>query len=90
MEAAERGGLKNHECRQLLERLRDQGWLRLLKVRALGPRCPRQVLPTGDSDPQLEITGSAGQFKPPALTVVGAEQRGDSRLWTECIDRYHY
>jgi hypothetical protein len=28
MEASQRG-LKNHECRQLLERLQEQGWLRL-------------------------------------------------------------
>ena len=84
------GGLKNHECRQLLERLRDQGWLRLPEVRALGPRRPRQVRPTADSDPQPEITGSAGQFEPLALTVLGAEQRADSRLWTQYIERYHY
>lgn len=84
------GGLKNHECRQLLERLRDGGWLRLPQVRALGPRRPRQVRPTADSDPQPEITGSAGQFEPLTLTVVGAQQPADSRLWAEYIERYHY
>ncbi len=84
------GGLKNYECRQLLERLRDQGWLRLPEVRARGPRRPRQVCPTAASDSQPEITGSAGQFEPLNLTVVDAAQRGDSRLWTEYIERYHY
>lgn len=84
------GGLKNHECRQLLERLRDQGWLRLPEVRALGPRRPRQVRLTADSDSQPEITGSAGQFEPLLLTVVGAQQRADSRLWTQYMERYHY
>jgi hypothetical protein len=29
------GGLKNHECRQLLERLQEQGWFRLPPVRRL-------------------------------------------------------
>ena len=37
------GGLKNHECRQLLERLQEQGWLRLPPVRRLGPRGPRRA-----------------------------------------------
>jgi hypothetical protein len=37
------GSLKNHECRQLLERLRDQGRLVLPAVRRLGPRGPRRV-----------------------------------------------
>src|SRR4026209_2470261 len=46
------GRLKNHECRQLLERLRDQGWWRLPGVRALGPRGPRVVSLTSSSDPQ--------------------------------------
>ncbi len=84
------GGLKNHECRQLLERLRDQGWLRLPQVRARGPRRSRQVRPTAESNPQPEITGSAGQFEPLALTVVGRGPRSDSRRWTEYIERYHY
>jgi hypothetical protein len=29
--------LKNHECRQLLEQLQEQGWFRLPPVRRLGP-----------------------------------------------------
>ncbi len=46
------GGLKNHECRQLLERLEQQGWLRLPPVRRVGPRGPRRVALTAQSQPQ--------------------------------------
>ena len=37
------GELKNHECRQLLERLQAEGQLRLPAVRQLGGRGPRRV-----------------------------------------------
>src|SRR5215471_18250704 len=37
------GGLKNHECRQLLERLQAEGRLRLPAVRKTGKRGPRRV-----------------------------------------------
>jgi len=83
------GGLKNHECRQLLERLRDQGWLSLPELRRRGPRGPRQVRLTSGSQPQAELGGTAGQYEPLRLTVVeGATP--DSRLCTELIQRYHY
>ena len=37
------GGLKSHECRQLLERLQAEGFLQLPEVRKLGRRGPRRV-----------------------------------------------
>src|ERR1700690_3143249 len=37
------GGLKNHECRQLLERLAAEGALTLPELRNLGGRGPRRV-----------------------------------------------
>ena len=37
------GGLKNHECRQLLEQLQTQGFLKLPAVRKLGGRGPRRA-----------------------------------------------
>ena len=39
------GGLKNHECRQLLERLAAEGALTLPAVRHLGGRGPRRANP---------------------------------------------
>jgi len=83
------GKLKNHECRLLLERLRDQGRLRLPALQACGPRGPRLVRLTAGSDPQAEIADSAGQLEPLRLTVVGADPR-EGRLWTEYVERYHY
>jgi hypothetical protein len=84
------GKLKNHECRLLLERRRDQGVVSLPAVQPLGGRGPRPVRVTRRSDPQPEITGSAGQFQPLSLTVVGAEQGEECRLWAEYVARYHY
>src|SRR3984885_6102010 len=37
------GGLKNQECRQLLERLQAEGFLKLPEQRKLGGRGPRRV-----------------------------------------------
>ena len=37
------GGLKNHECRQLLERLAAEGFLSLPALRKLGGKGPRRA-----------------------------------------------
>jgi len=84
-----RGGLKNHECRQLLERLAEQGWLRLPQVRQLGPRGPRRVAVTAQSEPQAPLEGTAGEYEPLRLTVVEAGS-ADSALWRELVARHHY
>ena len=82
------GRLKDQECRQLLERLRDQGWLTLPPVRNSGPRGPRHIQLSEASAAQATLEGSAGEFAPLELRVV--ESRSDSQLWTELIERYHY
>lgn len=84
------GKLKNHECRLLLERLRDQGVVSLPAVQPLGGRGPRRARLTSRSDPQPEITGSPAEFEPLRLTLVRAENQADLRLWTEYLERYHY
>jgi len=83
------GRLKNHECRQLLERLAAQGWLRLPDLRDVGPQGPRQIAKTAATDPQPEVTGSAGDFEPLRLTLVQPRSH-DSALWNELVDRHHY
>ena len=83
------GGLKNHECRQLLERLEERGWLCLPEVRPLGPRGPRRVRLSAASAEQPELTGTAGQYEPLRLIVVEGAS-ADSRLWMELIERSHY
>ena len=83
------GHLKNHECRQLLERLATEGRLQLPVIRELGPQGPRRIAWTQASAPQSEITGSAGDFEPLTLTLVKAGTR-DSTIWNELVDRHHY
>jgi hypothetical protein len=82
------GRLKDQECRQLLERLQDQGWLTLPAVRNSGPRGPRQIRLSAASAPQAPLEGSAREFEPLELRVV--QSRSESRLWTELIERHHY
>ncbi len=82
------GRLKDQECRQLLERLRNQGWLTLPPVRNSGPRGPRHIQLSEASAPQLPLEGSAGEFAPLELQMV--QSRSESRMWTELIERYHY
>ncbi len=84
------GGLKNLECRQLLERLCAQGRLSLPELRSTKPRGPQAVPQTPRSDPQPEMDGSAGQYEPLRLQLLEGEGAGDSALFREYIDRYHY
>lgn len=80
--------LKDQECRQLLEHLRDQGRVRLPRVRNSGPRGPRQIQLSEGSAPQPRVEGSAGEFEPLQFEVV--EKGKESQLWTELIERHHY
>jgi hypothetical protein len=82
------GRLKDLECRQLLEHLQAQGWLKLPPVRRLGRRGPRHIQLTEASAPQATVEGTAGEFEPLELRVV--EGQPERRLWTELIERHHY
>lgn len=84
------GGLKNLECRQMLERLCGQGLLSLPELRRTKPRGPQAVRQTARSDPQAEMGGSAGQYEPLRLQLLEGEGAGDSVLFREYLDRYHY
>ena len=82
------GGLKNHECRQLLERLQAEGVLMLPAVRPLGGKGPRRVdLPQQRVDPE-PVECAAGECEPLELALV--EGKAESRLWREHVARYHY
>jgi Druantia protein DruA len=82
------GGLKNHECRQLLERLQGEGVLRLPALRKWGVRGPRRV----DLSPQRfepePVECAASACEPLELALV--EGKGESRSWREQVERYHY
>ena len=82
------GGLKNHECRQLLERLEGEGVLRLPALRKSGGRGPRRVdISQQRFEPEL-VQCSASACEPLELALVEGE--GESRLWREHVERYHY
>jgi Domain of unknown function (DUF4338) len=82
------GGLKNHECRLLLEDLQSAGVLALPPVRALGGRGPRKVkVTTAESQPDW-IIGSAGAFSSLQLLLVKGQE--DSRSWRQCVEQHHY
>jgi len=84
------GKLKNHECRLLLERMEERGWLKLPPVRDLGRRGPRIVKRSRQGEPEADVQGSAGDFLPLRLEVVATGPEGQSQLWRELIERYHY
>ena len=84
------GGLKNLECRQLLERLCAGGLLSLPQLRSTKPRGPQAVRQTARSDGQPEVGGSAGQYEPLRLEWLRGESQGESSLFREYLQRYHY
>jgi hypothetical protein len=82
------GGLKNHECRQLLERLQGEGFLQLPELRQRGGRGPRRA---DGSRPHWEptpVAGGARECEPLELALV--EGPAESRRWREQLERYHY
>jgi len=81
------GGLKNHECRLLLERLEQQGVLTLPPVRPSGRRGPRSVNLNTQSDTQPFIDTPLAELKPLSLTLV---EKSESALWRQFMHRYHY
>src|SRR5437016_10037931 len=58
------GRLKNHECRLLLEQLRDQGVLKLPALHRSGRRGPRTVTITAESDTQSPIQTTVADLQP--------------------------
>jgi hypothetical protein len=82
------GGVKNHECRLLLEKLQGEGRLTLPAVRLLGGRGRRKVeIPAAEALPD-PITGSAESFRSLQLNLVKGED--DSRRWRQCVEQHHY
>ena len=82
------GGLKNHECRQLLERLETQGVLRLPDLRKRGGRGPRHVNVSRPSAHAAPIECVSSECEPLELMLV--EGKAESRRWREQMERDHY
>jgi hypothetical protein len=82
------GGLKNHECRQLLEQLQTEGFLKLPAVRKLGGRGPRRANLSESCCEPAPVHCAAGECEPLELALV--ESQAESRRWREQVERYHY
>lgn len=82
------GALKNHECRQLLERLQAEGFLELPELRKRGGRGPRRPEIFERCSEPAAVAGTASECEPLELVLV--EGPADSRRWREQMERYHY
>jgi Domain of unknown function (DUF4338) len=82
------GGLKNHECRQLLERLAEEGVLTLPALRKLGGRGSRRANPSQPPSEPESVECAAKECEPLELALVEGE--AESRRWREQVERYHY
>ena len=82
------GGLKNHECRQLLERLQAEGFLQLPDLRKLGGQGPRRADVSAAGCEPATIECAASECEPLELALV--EGPAESRRWREQMERYHY
>jgi Domain of unknown function (DUF4338) len=82
------GRLKNHECRQLLERLQAEEFLKLPTVRKLGGKGPRRPDLSGPCAESNAVEGTVSEYTPLELVLVEGE--AESRRWREKVERYHY
>ena len=82
------GGLKNHECRQLLERLASAGVLHLPALWKRGGRGPRRADGSMPCLAPVPVECAMSQCGPLELALV--EGKTESRLWREQMERNHY
>lgn len=80
------GGLKDMSARVAMLRMQDDGLITLPPPRK--PRPDPRVRLSERSAPGDPILATAGALAP--LHWVRVEQKADSRLWNELIERYHY
>src|SRR5258707_4773468 len=81
------GGLKNHECRQLLERLAAAGLLQLPALRQRGGRGPRRVDVSPPCLDPVPVKCAMNECGPLEL-ALGEGQTGN-RLWPEPMEQNH-
>jgi len=82
------GRLKNHECRQLLERLAADGVLTLPPLRQRGGSGPRRPEVSGLCSAPTPMEGAVSECGPLELVLV--EGQAESRRWRQHVERYHY
>jgi len=80
------GGLKDMSARVAMLRMHDDGLIVLPAARGKKPDATVHI--TSQTDPRQPILSAAGALAP--LVVQRVQNRQDSRLWNEYIQRYHY
>jgi len=80
------GGLKEMSARVAMLRMQDDGLIVLPAARGKKPDATVHI--TSRTDPRQPILSAAGALAP--LVVQRVQNRQDSRLWNEYIQRYHY
>lgn len=83
------GGLKDHECYQFLQQLKDRGWISSLPdLHVTSPRGPRKVSLDWRSEPESLLSIPLTDCLPLELDLIS---EGDARnLFRQYIQRYHY
>jgi hypothetical protein len=83
------GGLKERDCRDLLERLENQGVLRLPDKRPTGSTAARKYKEAaGAARSYSTLYGSVEAFAP--LTVQRVQDRAQRELFKQLMGRFHY
>ena len=83
------GGLKERDCRDLLERLENQGVLRLPDKRPTGSTVARKYKEAaGAATFYSALYGSVEAFAP--LTVQRVQDRAQRKLFKKLMGRFHY
>lgn len=82
------GGLKNHECRQLLERLQAEGVVTLPPLRKTKGKGAQRVDISQQSFAPDAVECAARECEPLELALVQGPV--ESRLWREYMERHHY
>jgi len=83
------GGLKDHECFQFLQQLKDRGWISSLpELCVTSPRGPRKVALDRRSEPDSPLLVPLADCLPLDLDLIS---ESDARnLFRQYIQRYHY
>ena len=82
------GGLKEMSCRVALLRMEQHGHVLLPPPRRRNGNGKHRVRRTPRAEPQPPVCTPVRELRDLRLQLVASE--GDSRLWNEYIDRYHY
>lgn len=82
------GGLKEMSCRVALLRMEQDGLIRLPPPRHRHGNGQRLQKRTSEADPGEPLRAALGELGEVCLSLVATT--GESLLWNEYIDRYHY